>query len=97
MINEFNGPSAGNCVEEALSQGICEIVERHVSSLVSQQKISVPIINPDSATDPLVKEMLSKYKANNIQLFLSDFLRTVKKTHVIWLQVIYCKNILRNE
>lgn len=72
-INEFNGPSAGNCVEEAISQGICEIVERHVSSLVSQQKISVPIINPDSATDPLVKEMLSKYKANNIQLFLSDF------------------------
>jgi ribosomal protein S12 methylthiotransferase accessory factor len=29
-INEFNGPSAGNCVEEALNQGICEIVERHV-------------------------------------------------------------------
>ena len=26
-INEFNGPSAGNCIEEALLQGICEIVE----------------------------------------------------------------------
>ena len=25
-INEFNGLSAGNCQEEALSQGICEIV-----------------------------------------------------------------------
>jgi len=36
-INEFNGPSAGNCVEEALSQGICEVVERHVSSLISLQ------------------------------------------------------------
>jgi ribosomal protein S12 methylthiotransferase accessory factor len=72
-INEFNGPSAGNCVEEAISQGICEVVERHVSSLVSQKKLSVPIINPDSATDPLVNEMLEKYKANNIQVFLSDF------------------------
>ncbi len=72
-INEFNGPSAGNCVEEAISQGICEIVERHVSSLVSQKKIPVPAIRPDSATDPLVKEMLGKYKANNIQIFLSDF------------------------
>ena len=30
-INEFNGPSAGNCVEEALLQGICEVVERHDS------------------------------------------------------------------
>ncbi len=41
-INEFNGPSAGNCVEEALSQGICEIVERHVSSIISQNHLKVP-------------------------------------------------------
>ena len=72
-INEFNGPSAGNCAEEAISQGICEIVERHVSSLVSQQKIPVPSIRPDSVTDPLVKELLGKYQANHIRLFLSDF------------------------
>ena len=72
-INEFNGPSAGNCVEEAISQGICEIIERHVSSLVSQGKLSVPAINPESATDPLVIEMLGKYQANNIRVFLSDF------------------------
>ena len=72
-INEFNGPSAGNCVEEAISQGICEVVERHVSSLISQGKISVPIIRPESATDPLVMEMLGKYNTNNIRVFLSDF------------------------
>ena len=52
-INEFNGPSAGNCVEEAISQGICEIIERHTSSLISQHKLSVPAIRADSATDPL--------------------------------------------
>ena len=73
MINEFNGPSAGNCVEEALSQGICEIVERHVSSLISHQKLQVPRIDPASSTDPLVVEMLSKYKSNNIEVYLSDF------------------------
>ena len=28
---------------------------------------------PESATDPLVKEMLGKYKANDIHVFLSDF------------------------
>ncbi len=72
-INEFNGPSAGNCVEEAISQGICEVVERHVSSLISQERISVPVIRPESASDPLVMEMLGKYKANNIRLYLSDF------------------------
>jgi len=61
-INEFNGPSAGNCVEEALSQGICEIVERHVSALVSRGRLTVPLIDPDSATDPMVCEMIAKYR-----------------------------------
>jgi ribosomal protein S12 methylthiotransferase accessory factor len=72
-INEFNGPSAGNCAEEALLQGICEIVERHTSSLVSQNKMKVAAIRPESATDPLVVEMLRKYKNAGIKLYLSDF------------------------
>lgn len=73
MINEFNGPCAGNCVEEAISQGICEIVERHTSSLVSQGKLKVPGIDPASATDPMVKEMLAKYRKAGISLHISDF------------------------
>ncbi len=72
-INEFNGPSAGNCVEEALIQGICEIVERHTSSLVSNRKLKVPAIRPQSATDALVREMLAKYKSAGVKLYLSDF------------------------
>ena len=72
-INEFNGPSAGNCVEEALSQGICEIVERHTSSLISRRRLNTPAINPDSATQPLVVEMLNKYKKAGIKLFINDF------------------------
>jgi ribosomal protein S12 methylthiotransferase accessory factor len=72
-INEFNGPSAGNCVEEALSQGICEIVERHASSLISRNRRPVPLIRPESATDPLVRQMLEKYKTAGIKVYLSDF------------------------
>jgi ribosomal protein S12 methylthiotransferase accessory factor len=68
MINEFNGPSAGNCTEEALSQGICELVERHTSSIVSHQKKKVPGIRLESFTDPLVKELLAKYKAQGIEV-----------------------------
>lgn len=73
MINEFNGPSAGNCTEEALSQGICELVERHTSSLVSHSRIKVPGIRLDSFTDPLVIEMLEKYKKAGIEVYASDF------------------------
>ncbi len=72
-INEFNGTSAGNCVEEALCQGICEIVERHVSALVCRNRIRVPGIDPDSADDPMVRQMLEKYQNNGILLYASDF------------------------
>ncbi|NOX34178.1 MAG: tetratricopeptide repeat protein [Deltaproteobacteria bacterium] len=73
MINEFNGPSAGNCTEEALSQGICELVERHTSSMVSHENLNIPGINLDSFTDPLVIEMLNKYKKEGIKVYASDF------------------------
>ncbi len=72
-INEFNGPSAGNCVEEALIQGICEIVERHTSSLVSQNRLRVAAIRPESVTDPMVIDMFRKYKNAGVNLYLSDF------------------------
>jgi ribosomal protein S12 methylthiotransferase accessory factor len=72
-INEFNGPSAGNCREEAILQGICEIVERHVSSIVSRNRLVVNGLNLDSATDPAVLDMLGKYRRAGIRLFASDF------------------------
>ena len=72
-INAFNGPSAGNCIEEALSQGICEIVERHTSSIISHNQSVCPAINPGSATDPMVVEMLHKYDSAGVQVYLTDF------------------------
>jgi ribosomal protein S12 methylthiotransferase accessory factor len=72
-INEFNGPSAGNCQEEALSQGICEIVERHVSSIVSRERRKTPAIDPASAVDPMVQTMLQKYQRIGINLHVQDF------------------------
>ncbi len=72
-INEFNGPSAGNCVEEALSQGICELVERHVCSVISRNKLRQPAINTSSITDPVVLDMIGKYERAGVKLFISDF------------------------
>ncbi|MFO7931610.1 MAG: YcaO-like family protein [Thermodesulfobacteriota bacterium] len=72
-INEFNGTSAGNCMEEALCQGICEIVERHVSAEVCRGEIRVPGIDPDSADDAMVQQMLSRYRENGIRVYASDF------------------------
>jgi ribosomal protein S12 methylthiotransferase accessory factor len=72
-INQFNGPSAGNCVEEALLQGICEIVERHVSSIVSHSRLPVPTIRTESVRDPVVSGMIEKYRNAGVRLHLSDF------------------------
>ena len=72
-INEFNGPSAGNCVEEAVVQGICELIERHVSSLISRNRMITPAINLDSVTDPLCLEMIGKYKKAGVDLYVTDF------------------------
>ena len=72
-INEFNGACAGNATEEALCQGICEVVERHVSALIAKNRIPAPAIRPDSADDPIVSEMLEKYRRAGIEVYLSDF------------------------
>ncbi|MFP4474656.1 MAG: YcaO-like family protein [Desulfatibacillaceae bacterium] len=73
MINEFNGTSAGNCAEEALLQGVCEVAERHVSARVCRDYMTTPAIDPDSATDPMARELLEKYARAGIVLHLNDF------------------------
>jgi ribosomal protein S12 methylthiotransferase accessory factor len=72
-INEFNGPSAGNTYEEAALQGICEIVERHVCSLINHQKKPTPKIDPASVQDAVARDLLDKFAANGIELYLNDF------------------------
>jgi ribosomal protein S12 methylthiotransferase accessory factor len=72
-INEFNGPSAGNCDEEAICQGISEIVERDVCSRISHEELKVPSVTTEDVTDPQVLDMLEKYKNAGIKLYISDF------------------------
>ncbi len=72
-INEYNGPSAGNCAEEAILQGICEVVERHVSSIISRNKLKTPRVDMGSITDALALELIQKYSGSGIKLCVSDF------------------------
>jgi ribosomal protein S12 methylthiotransferase accessory factor len=73
LIEEYNGPAAGNCLEEAILQGLCEVVERHVGSVISHDRLDTPIIDPDSVTDPATRDLLEKFKRNGIVLHLRDF------------------------
>jgi ribosomal protein S12 methylthiotransferase accessory factor len=73
LIEEYNGPAAGNCLEEAVLQGLCEVVERHVGSVISHERRPTPAIDPDSATDPAARELIAKFTRNGIKLFIRDF------------------------
>jgi ribosomal protein S12 methylthiotransferase accessory factor len=72
-INQFNGPSAGNTLEEAIIQGACEVVERHVSDIVSSGKLMTPHLDLDSVQSEAAKQLISKFKGAGIQLWVKDF------------------------
>jgi ribosomal protein S12 methylthiotransferase accessory factor len=73
LINEYNGPAAGNTLEEAILQGLCEVVERHVGSVISHGRLFTPVIDPASVQDPAARELLDKFQAQGIILHLRDF------------------------
>jgi len=73
LIHEYNGAAAGNSLEEAVLQGLCEVVERHVSSIISYEKRATPSIDLDSIRDPVGRELLNKFKRNGIKVYLKDF------------------------
>ncbi len=73
IINEYNGPAAGNSIEEAILQGLCEVVERHVGSVITHDRLVTPTIDPHSVTYPTAVKLLNKYSSNGISLVLKDF------------------------
>ena len=73
LINEYNGPAAGNTLEEAILQSLCEVVERHVGSIICHDRLPTPNIDPASLRDPAAVELYDKFKAQGIRVFLKDF------------------------
>jgi ribosomal protein S12 methylthiotransferase accessory factor len=73
QINEYNGPAAGNTIEEAILQSLCEVVERHVGSIISNDCLITPEIDIESLRDPASIELVNKFQAKGIRIFLRDF------------------------
>lgn len=73
LINEYNGPAAGNTLEEALLQALCEVVERHVGSVISHDRRITPAIDPESVRDAAARELIEKFHRCGIRLFIHDF------------------------
>jgi len=72
-LNEFNGSSAGNSLEESILQGGCELVERHVCALIDRGEILTPSIDQAGIADPVLAGLCRAFAANGIKLWLKDF------------------------
>ncbi len=72
MLGEFNGSSAGNTAEESLLQGVSELVERHVSCIVDNERPVLPTIDQESVKDPILRELCEAFRKNGVNLALKD-------------------------
>jgi len=72
-LNEFNGSSAGNCLEESILQGASELVERHVSAVIDREQPILPTIDLVGLDDPVLADLAQAFKRNGIVLWLKDF------------------------
>lgn len=73
MLNEFNGASAGNTLAESMLQGGCELVERHVCTLVDRTRQETPTIDPASFTDPVLMDLYHKFTSQGLEVLIKDF------------------------
>ncbi len=71
-LNEFNGSSAGNSQEESILQGACELVERHVCALADRLHPVLPSITTETATDPVLLELLRRFRSIGVKVLLKD-------------------------
>ncbi|MBO8143856.1 MAG: YcaO-like family protein [Thermodesulfobacterium sp.] len=67
------GWAAGNTLEEATLQALCEIIERHCISKVIEERLEVANIEIDSIENPLVKDIIKKISSSGIEIFIKDF------------------------
>jgi ribosomal protein S12 methylthiotransferase accessory factor len=73
ILNEFNGSSAGNCFEESVLQGACELVERHVCTVIDRTRPTLPTIDPASLDDPVLQTLMDAFASQGIRVWLKDF------------------------
>jgi len=63
-----NGLASGNKIEEAVFHGITEVIERDAWSLFEVKRKNAPEIDPETIENPIIKELLGKFKKEGIEV-----------------------------
>ena len=75
-----NGLASGNRIEEAVYHGITEVVERDAWSIFEIKKEPKREVDCEEIENPLIKEMLDKFKKAGIRIKLLDLTADVQIT-----------------
>ncbi|OQA90939.1 MAG: lipoprotein NlpI [Elusimicrobia bacterium ADurb.Bin231] len=67
------GRASGNSIEEALSQGLCECVERHIGALVQWHYMEFPTVEQSGITNDIIQRLLSIIKSKGFDIVIKDF------------------------
>lgn len=71
-MTDSNGGAAGNTMDEAVLQGMCEVYERDAVALWWFNRIARPGIDLDSIADPYVAQMREFYASMDRDLWVID-------------------------
>jgi len=67
------GLSAGNTMEEALLQAMCECIERHVSAHVYRHHGEYPTVDKRTIRNDLILDLIKKIEIHGIEITIKDF------------------------
>ncbi len=67
-----NGTAAGNCLEEAIFQGMLELIERDATAIWWYNRLNRPALNLDVLDDPFVEALRREYIADGWLLQVLD-------------------------
>ena len=73
LLHGSNGMAAGNSLEEALLQAVCEVLERHCTTLIFTGKAAAPLVDISTIEDPVCGSLLRKFRKLGHTVWIKDF------------------------
>lgn len=77
-----NGLASGNRIEEAVYHGITEVIERDAWSIFEAKKESKNEVDCEGIENPLIRDMLQKFKKTGIDVKLLDLTADIEITTI---------------
>jgi len=77
-----NGLASGNKIEEAVFHGMTEVIERDAWSLFETKRENAPEIDAETIKNPLINEILEKFKESGIHVKIVNLTSDVEATTI---------------